>query len=211
MDINLVNYFLVGTVVCFTGTLPIGPINLAVVKITVDKNHLRGFEVALAASIVEIFQALIALWFGMVISNFLETNTNFRLLIAALFIALGIVVWKRKPSDDMKISDEPAGSEFKTGFLIATLNPQAIPFWIFALAAISQYTTFNYEGIYLAGFLAGVFIGKLLALSGFVLISQYLKTRLRQSGLIVNRLLAAVLCIIGAFQLLRTLPEILPI
>ncbi len=205
MDMNLLSYFLIGTVVCFAGTLPFGPINLAVVKITVDKNYLRGLEVALAASVVEVFQALIALSFGMVVSTYLETNTILRLLIASAFIILGIVVWKHKPGEAKKASDEPVGAELKTGFLIAALNPQAIPFWIFALAAISQYTTFNYAGIYLGGFLTGVFFGKLLALSGFVLISQYLKTHLRQSGLIVNRLLAVVLCFIGAFQLVRTL------
>jgi len=205
MNLNLFDYFILGTVVCFAGTLPFGPINLAVVKITVDKNAFRGFEVAFAASVIEIFQALIALSFGMVISAFLETNSVFQIVIAMIFITLGIVVWRRKPREVKQSSEEATGSELRTGFLIAILNPQAIPFWIFALAAISQYTSVNYEGLFLAVFLIGVFIGKLLALSGFVLISQYLKNHLRQSGLIVNRLLAAVLFFIGAYQLARLL------
>ena len=211
MNFNLFEYFLLGTAVCFVGTLPIGPINLAVVKITVDKNALRGFEVALAASVVEIFQALIALSFGMVIGSFLETNTVFQFLVASAFIGLGFFIWNRKPRETMQSSKEAHRSNLKTGFLIAVLNPQAMPFWIFALAAISQYITLNYQGLYLVSFLIGVFVGKLLALSGFVLVSQYLKSHLRQSSLIVNRLLAAVLFFIGAFQMSGILIEHLPI
>jgi len=205
MNFNLVEYFLLGTIVCFVGTLPIGPINLAVVKITVDKNAMRGFEVALAASVVEIFKALIALSFGLVIGSFLETNTVFQILVASVFIGLGILVWNGKPRDAINNDEGTDGSELTTGFLLAALNPQAIPFWVFALAAISQYTTLNYHGLCLVGFLSGVFVGKLLAWSGCVLISQYLKSHLRQSSLIVNRLLAMVLFFIGVYQIMGIL------
>ena len=44
-------YFVVGLIACFIGTIPFGPINLTVVKTTVDYNQARGTEVALAASI----------------------------------------------------------------------------------------------------------------------------------------------------------------
>jgi hypothetical protein len=40
------------------------------------------------------------------------------------------------------------------------LNQQAVRFWIFALAAISQYFEFEYIDITLAAFLAGLFLGK---------------------------------------------------
>lgn len=207
MDMSLTLYFIVGAVVCFVGTLPFGPINLTVVKITVDKDYWRGLEVALAASIVEMFQAIIAIWFGMVIGDFLSSNLLFRLLVAVVFVALGIFVWTRQPKEKMQAADVVIRSEFKTGLAVASLNPQAIPFWIFALALISDYVAFQYDGIFLVAFLAGIFIGKLLALSGFVLLSQYLKTHLRQSGLIVNRLLATVLLLIGTIQLLRIVTQ----
>ena len=86
------------------------------------------------------------------------------------------------------------------GLVIAALNPQAVPFWIFALAAISQYFVFEYVGIYLLAFLLGVFIGKLIALYGFVVASTYLKSHLEQSSVLVNRILASVLLFIGVSQ-----------
>ena len=133
-------YMLVALLACFLGTIPFGPINLTVVKTTVDFDRRRGLQVALAAAFVEIGQALVAIWFGMVISRFLESNVLFKLLVATAFIVLALIVLFRSPA--LNGVRERAGEEnqslFRRGLLIAALNPQAIPFWIFALAAISQ-------------------------------------------------------------------------
>ena len=55
-------------------------------------------------------------------------------------------------------------------------------------------------GLILAGFLLGVFIDKLAALSGFVVASTYLKTQLQESSTLVNRLLSGILLFIGLSQ-----------
>jgi hypothetical protein len=60
------------------------------------------------------------------------------------------------------MADKPPGKKpfFKKRLLISALNQQAVRFWIFALAAISQYFEFEYIDITLAAFLAGLFLGK---------------------------------------------------
>ena len=199
-------YFMVGMLACLLGTIPFGPINLTVVKTTVDYDRRRGTEVAVAAAIVEIFEALIAISFGMVISSFLESNSLLKLLLAAVFIALAVFIFTRKPRPTLQDNRDEQQSFFRKGLLIAALNPQAVPFWIFALATISQNVIFEYEGIYLLAFLAGVFLGKMIALYGFVLGSHYLKTHLAESSLLVNRILAGVLLFIGLSQLYGALP-----
>lgn len=198
-------YFLVGFAACLLGTIPFGPINLTVVKTTVDHDARRGTEIAFAASLIEVFEALIAIWFGMVISSFLDSNFAFKLGIGLLFVVLAVVVVTRKSKPAM--DDKPPRSEsfFKKGLLIAALNPQAVPFWIFALAAISQYFEFEYMGITLAAFLAGVFLGKITALYGFVLASAYLKSHLQESSALVNKVLASVLLFIGVTQIWNAL------
>ena len=205
MDIGLFTYFIAALVVAFLSTIPFGPINLTVAKITVDKSRRRGFEVAIAASIVEIFEALVAIFFGMMISDFLENNIFFRSLIATVFIGLAVFIYKRKAKEKLLSDQHASGSELKTGFVVSILNPQAIPFWIIALAAINEYATLTFDGINLTFFLIGVFVGKLLALCAFILISHYLKTHLAQSARLVNRILAAVLLLIGLSQWYRIL------
>ena len=109
-------------------------------------------------------------------------------------------MFTRKSNPSLSEKNENQQSFFNKGLLIAALNPQAIPFWIFALAAISQYFVFEYVGIYLASFLVGVFLGKLMALYGFVVASEYLKSHLQESSQWVNRLLAGILLFIGITQ-----------
>ncbi len=196
-----VTYLLVGLLASFLGTLPFGPINLTVVKITVDHDRLRGLQVALAASLVEILQVSIAVWFGMVITAFLADNLVFRFTVAAVFIGLAIYIYCFSSSEVvLQDSSGEDRSFFRRGIIIAALNPQAVPFWVFALAAIDQYFRFQYSGAVLLLFLAGVAIGKLLALYGFVVASDYLRTHLQQSRQLVNSLLAAVLLVIGLGQ-----------
>lgn len=173
---------------------------MTVVKTTVDYDRKSGIEVAFAASIVEIFEALIAISFGLAINPYLDGNFVIQFVLALVFIALAVFIVTRKPRSSLESETGRPGSFFKKGLLVAALNPQAIPFWIFALATISQYFAFEYVGVYLLSFLLAVFVGKFAALYGFVVASSYLKTHLRQSGQFVNRLLAAILLLIGLTQ-----------
>lgn len=193
-------YFFVGFLACLLGTIPFGPINLAVVKTTVDYDRRSGTEIAFAASLIEMFQALIAICFGMLISSFLDANVYVKFFLAFVFIVLAIFIFTRKPEPTLEKRKSRPVSFFRNGLIISGLNPQAVPFWIFALATISQYFEFQYVGLTLIGFLLGVFIGKFVALYGFVVASTYLKAHLQESSTLVNRLLAAILLFIGLSQ-----------
>lgn len=197
---NPLVYLLVGLLACLLGTIPFGPINLAVVKTTVDYDRRSGIEIAFAASLIEMLQALIAICFGMLISSFLEENVYIKFFLTFVFIALAIFIFTRKPKPTLIKEQERPVSFFRNGLIIAGLNPQAVPFWIFALATISQYFEFQYIGLTLMAFLLGVFMGKLLALYGFVIASSYLKAHLQESSTLVNRLLAGILLFIGLSQ-----------
>ena len=200
MTDSLALNFFVGLAVCFASTLPFGPINLTVAKVTVDKNHWRALEVAVSAALVETLQVLLAVFFGMAISQFLEDNVLFRAAVATIFLILGIYIYRRSPGGNLQTSDHYRGSEIKTGLVVAALNPQAVPFWLIALAAINDYTDLQFQGATLALFLSGVFAGKVLALGGFIGVANYLKTHLSESGRLMNHILGVVLIILGLVQ-----------
>lgn len=196
-------YFVVALATSFIATLPFGPINLTVIKTTVDHNRPGAVQVSLAAALVETGQAFLAIWFGVVISRFLADHASVNLVIALVFMALAVYVWihETHPSLNSNANVEP--SYIKRGLFIALVNPQAIPFWIIAVAATTRYLDFDFAGWLLLTYLLGVFGGKVIALWGFALASDYLKTHLDESSRLVNRLLAAVLVFIGLTQLWR--------
>jgi len=198
-------YFLVAMATAFVATLPFGPINLTVVKTTVDHHRLGAIEFSFSASVVETGQALIAILFGLVINRFLANYPGFNLLVAAVFIGLAVYVFIHETHPSLRDGPEGDPNFVKRGVLLAMLNPQAIPFWIFAVTATTQSLGMDLSGVYLLFFLVGVFIGKNLALFGFILASDYLKSHLDESSQLVNRLLAVVLFIIGLIQIGRFL------
>ena len=204
----MLSNFFVGATVCFVSTLPFGPINLTVARTTLAKNHWRGLEVAVAAALVETVQVWIVVRFGLLISDFLFNNLIFRALVASIFLLLGLFVFYRRPSSGLGHEEHAFGSELRTGLVVAAVNPQAFPFWIVALAALADYTSLVVEGPGLLHFLAGVLVGKVLALSGFVAASHYLKAHLDESSRLVNHVLGAVLILIGLLQWIRILSEL---
>ena len=173
---------------------------MTVVKTTIDTNQLRGSEVAFAAALVEMVHTFIAICFGFAIASFLETNTLFKLVIALAFISLAVFIFTRQTNTQLVEQVDVTKSFLKRGLFVATINPQAVPFWIFALAAISQTFEFRYEGVLLVAFLAGAFAGKLAALYGFVVAAGYLKNHISDSARLVNHVLAGILFFIGVSQ-----------
>ena len=173
---------------------------MAVAKTTIGYDRHSGIEIAFAASMIESLQALIAICFGVLISSFLDENVFVKFFLAFIFIALAIFIFTRKPEPTLGKRKSRPVSFFRNGLIISGLNSHAIPFWVFALATISQYFEFQYMGLTLAGFLLGVFIGKLVALYGFVVANTYLKTRLQESSTLVNRLLSGILLFICLSQ-----------
>lgn len=201
---NALWYFLVALATAFIATLPFGPINLTIIKSTVDHHKAGAVQASLAASAVETGQAFLAIWFGVVISRFIVDHAEINLLVALVFVALSVYVWIHETHPSLQNNDDTEPSFIKRGLFIALINPQAIPFWIFAVTATTSYLGFDYTGGLLFAYLFGVYCGKLLALYGFILASDYLKTHLDESSRLVNRLLAVVLMIIGLSQLWRS-------
>ncbi len=196
-------YFLVAALTAFVATLPFGPINLTIIKTTVDHHRAGALRAAGGAALIETLQALIAIYFGLFISRFLAAHASINLAIAAAFIGLAIYVYVHDSHPSLRDNGAGDPSFFRRGMFVATINPQAIPFWIFAVATMGQSLGFDFVGGYLAAFLPGVFVGKMLALYGFVVASDYLKSHLDESSRRVNQLLAAVLFIIGLLQIWR--------
>lgn len=203
MEAGLILTFLIAFTATIVGTIPFGPINLSVVNITLNKSVGKGFQFSLGAALIEIFEALLAISFGVYIQQFLEDYAWIQLIIITLFIGIGVFYLLRKTNPKLGKDKKIKVGEFAKGLGVAIANPQALPFWLFMLTFIAQYLSIDYRGAYLIGFLSGVFIGKLLALMLFVYLSDFLKKRLETSCKLINRTLGTILLLIGIIQAIK--------
>ncbi len=200
---NPIYYVLIPFLASFIGALPFGAINLSVINITINKSFGKGMQFSLSASLVEIGQVLIAIFFGIYISRALEEYSWIQVLVFLAFMGIGIYNIVRKTHPRLSDKTRFSASEFTRGFLVAVINPQAIPFWIFVLTFIAQQVKLEFMGYYLFLFVLGVFIGKLAALLLFALLSNFLKSRLQKSCNLINRTLGVTLLCIGIVQAVK--------
>ena len=203
---HLLLYFAVGFLACAVGALPFGAINLSVVSISIRKSYQDSIQFALGASLIEILEAFVAIFFGQYISQFLTEFSSIPYLISAVFIIFGLYFFIRKTSPKLNNTDPERNIFFFKGILVALVNPQAIPFWLFVIAFITPLGLVEFSGLTLLLFLVGVFLGKLVTLIGFANMSNYLEKRLGKSCDTIDYIMGSVFISIGAFQLFTHLP-----
>ena len=160
--------FIIGFIAAFLGSLPFGPINLSVVDTTIRQSLNAGLRFALAAAIIEIGQSFIAVHCSMFITQFIESSPWVSISIALIFIAIGTTFLFKKKVGKVKEEKTKKENSFIRGLLISAVNMQAIPFWIFILTYLETaqmiHLNTSQRLSYILLFLAGVAIGKFLAL-----------------------------------------------
>jgi threonine/homoserine/homoserine lactone efflux protein len=182
------------------GGVAFGPINLSVVDLTFKKSIHSALRFAAAASVVEIFQAAIAVIFGKLISRKIVEFPELKLLVIAFFIMLGLYFLFKKDNPGKGGKPEKNSSNIINGFIVAIMNPQAIPYWIFVLAYLKSANVLYMKSWHLILFLAGVSIGKFFVLGVYGYLSEVVHSHFENIHEYVNKIIGGLLLLIGLVQ-----------
>ncbi len=205
-------FVLVGILVTYVGGIPFGMINLAMIDISVKKTLREGAWFAVGASLVEILEASVALFFGVFVQQLLDNYQGINLGLAVVLVGVGIFFVLRKVSEeDLKAQRQkstarrqyPIGN-FGKGIVIALLNPQAVPFWVFSLTILGQNLAMTFgQFSEIMPLLVGIFLGKLTILMTFGIFSIRLKSRLKLCCGVIDKSLGVLFLILGVIQGVR--------
>lgn len=194
---------LYGFLGAFIGGVAFGPINLSVVELTIKKNLSAANRFCLAAALVEIGQAFIAILFGKLISRKIDEFPELKLLVILFFFLLGLyfVLKKDKPKSELNSTGDR--SSFLNGIIVAVLNPQSIPYWIFVLAYLKSANVLELYSIKLWLFLAGIAIGKYTILVIYSYLSFFINRHVSNLNTYVSKTIGGLLMVIGFIQAVR--------
>lgn len=195
--------FIFGLLGSFLGGVAFGPINLSVVDITLKKSMQSAMRFITAAALVEIAQATIAILFGKLISRKIEEIPELKLLVIFFFVIIGLYFIYKKDKPKADIPADSSKSNFLNGLIVAILNPQAIPYWIFVLAYLKSVQVLNLNSWHLILFLSGVSIGKFIILSLYCYLSEYIKKHTTNLNDYVSKGIGALLLVVGLIQALN--------
>jgi threonine/homoserine/homoserine lactone efflux protein len=194
-------HFLIGLVVSFLGSLPLGTVNLAVVQTTINSNFRAGFYFALGATLVELIYSAIAIKFIAVLLSNSHLELIIQIFTVPAFIILGILYFRKKESG--KAETVKGRRSFLNGMFIGLINPLQIPFW---LAYGSYLLTNNWiknEAGLLNLFILGICTGTLMVLTLIALISKTLISKIDLRTNLVNKGIGIILFILATYQLVK--------
>ena len=200
----MVMYFLFGLMGSFLGGIAFGPINLSVVDLTLKRNMRSALRFSVAAALAEIIHAVVAVMFGKLISRKIEELPELKLTVIAFFVIIGLYFIFKSDKPKTEVSIEKNSSNFLNGFIVAILNPQAIPYWIFVLAYLkSTNVLFYLNSLHLTLFLIGVSIGKFIILGLYGYLSENISRHFANLNDYVGKTIGGLLLFVGIIQAIK--------
>ncbi len=212
----MVLFFLKALLVGLTAAIPLGPLGIMCIQRTLSKGRWAGFAVGLGSSVADTFYATIALLSVSYISQFLDRNRIWVMLIGGVIVlGIGLQIALKNPIKDLR---RPiAGSlssrrvrDLLKGFLMTITNPGALVLMLglFAFFGLDLGDGSHPEA---AGFvLGGIFLGTaawwFLLSSGISLFRK--RFRLRQI-IAINRISGILIAVIGLSSLAEGLAQLI--
>ena len=205
---GLLKIFLVGMLVSFLGSLPLGTLNIAAMQISVSD----GIRAALLFSIGSLLAEIIYVRLSLVAMDWIRKQE--RILKILEWVTLGIVVALAAasfyaalhPSQEKNVILSSNLPKVLLGFTMSALNPVQIPFWfgwstvLFTKKVLLPRN--DHYNVYIAGIGIGTFIGNLLFILGGRLIADKIHNNQHVLNWIIGSIFAGT-ALMQAWRMLR--------
>ena len=213
MVLNFLKAILIG----LAASIPLGPLGIMCIQKALSKGRWAGFAVGLCSSIVDVFYAAIALFSVSFISDFLDRNRIWVMLVGGVIILLiGLQIAMKNPIKDLQqskttpVSSSRHVKEVLRGFLMTISNPGALVLMLGLFAFFGLDLGTHYRAPAVLVVLAGIFLGTaswwFLLASGISLFRK--RFRLRQM-LIINRISGIIIALIGLASVVESLAQLI--
>ncbi len=199
--------FILGTVVSFIASIPVGAVNMAIVTATLNKGRKSAFFIGLGAVLAEIIYCLIPLFgFGYLIEeNKVVLHGMYWIAIPVLII---IGLWtisnrNRAAVKGMRQKGKAnSGNEFFYGFSLCVSNPMVFFFWSQITATFFSLELVTHEAASMGSFLLGVPTGTLILYAGIIAVAYKQRRRISLRARAMINLIVGLIFILLGFYLI---------
>ncbi len=193
--------FLKGLAISLLLIFSVGPVIFTIIKQSINHGRSGGFSFVAGVWVSDIMWIVLSMGFGEVVKTLMDFKIPIG--IAGCFFLIGMGIYfvffkkikaRRLQEETLEIAGNPKyinGDRpnylgiFSSGFLINTLNPAVISFWVIMAASLSAIYSFNHQVIVFSTCLAI----NILADIGKVLGAGYIGKKLSDRNiLLINRI-----------------------
>lgn len=197
--------FLITYFAALVGVVPPGLVNMTVAKTCVEQGKKDGLYVAIGASVVVLFQALVAVLLAKYIfDNPFVHNILLRAgLVIFLLLAVYFFVKARRDPHIETHSRKGNNKSFLKGMLIALLNVFPIPYFVAVGAAINVGGQLSYDWTLIFTFILAASMGTFTALYFYVLSFLKIEDKTEMFSKYSNYFMAALMLVLVFITLAR--------
>jgi threonine/homoserine/homoserine lactone efflux protein len=138
----------------------VGPVIFTIIKQSINHGRRGGFSFVAGVWLSDIIWVVLSVSFGELVKELLNFKVPIGIAGCCFLIGMGIYfafikkIQPRQTEEPVKIAGDvitPAGKKtnyfaiFTSGFLINTLNPAVISFWVLMAASLSSVYSFNHQ------------------------------------------------------------------
>ncbi len=196
--------FLITYFAALIGVIPPGLVNMSVAKTCVEHGKKNGLYMAIGASIVVLFQALIAVLLAKYIFDHPFVRNILLRAGLVIFLIMAVNFWiqaRREPHiSHSKISGNK--SIFK-GMLIAVLNIFPIPYFVAVGAAINVGGDLSYDWMLILTFITAASMGTFTTLYFYVLSFIKIEDKTEMFSKYSNYFMAGLMLLLVIITLIR--------
>jgi threonine/homoserine/homoserine lactone efflux protein len=202
---EIIWHFLVGMIVSFIGSIPLGSINLSTLQISLEKTARAAFIFALGATIVELVYSFIAIQFSAYLLQNKSLETYIQLVAIPAFIGLSIHSFMKKEKEKNQGVQTHVNDQgyFWKGVLIGLINPLQIPFWVAYGTYMLTNDWIKNDNFLLNFFVLGIVTGTYLLLSFVIVLSKKLENRLNLGRFNMNKAIGGVFLALAIYQMVK--------
>lgn len=205
---EITKLFFITYFAALVGVIPPGLINMSVAKTCVHQGKKNGLIVAIGASCIVMFQALIAILLARYIfGNPFVQNMLLRTGIV-IFIIMAIFFFikaKKASVKKVKVPQHTGLRSFGKGMMMGLLNVLPIPYFCALGAALNVSGKVSYDLVAIGFFILAATAGTFTALYGYVLFFDRISKKSETFTKYSNYFMAALMVILVIVTLIRTL------
>lgn len=183
--------FLIGLLMNFVGYVPLGNINLTVVKLAINRGMKQVMYFLVAFSLVEFIFTFCIMKFAEWFSGKANILTMLDWILIAIFLIMGTLTWKnhqKPPKEDFSRKDS-----IKLGIIMGFVNPMQLPFWLIGGTYVISKGWILTGNTALTIFSIGSAFGSFLCLYGFAHFARYIQSKFSLSSQFINKSIAILL------------------
>ncbi len=200
---RLLKIFLVGILVSFLGSLPLGTLNVAAMQIAVTDGYADALWFSSATIIVEIIYVRISL---VAMDKIRKQERVLKILewvTLAIIIALAISSFIAAANDDEEAKSILLSNNmhrFFLGAFMSAVNPVQIPFWFGWSTVLYTKKVLLPKPVFYNLYITGIAMGSMLGAFVFIFGGKLLVQKLDANGNILNWVVGAIFSVTALIQ-----------